>query len=47
MDIKVYLSFVADKINEAAAKGDKQEVIRLANVAHQALDDVIKKAQEQ
>ena len=46
MDIKVYLGIVADKIYEAAAKGDKEEVIRLATVAHKALDDVIRKARE-
>lgn len=45
MDLKPYLNMVAEKIEVAAAKGDKGEVIRLAHVAKDALDDVIRQAQ--
>lgn len=44
MSPKDYMVFLMTRVEEAAAKGDREEVIRLCNVGKDTLDDLIRKA---
>lgn len=46
MSPKDYMVFLMGKVEDEAARGNADEVIRLCQVGKGALDDIIKKANE-